>query len=312
MFHTSIVKRGIELVSRFPYKIGIVVFMAFPELIKSDEGAAERIKTLAEDPFFDLLEISHISDAEWSRAVDYLKKLERPVDIALGMQPEILIRGYNPSSPNEEERKKAEQRLVELTRIACSRKMKAVALCSGPTVPEAEREKAIESTKKTLRALAEEASKCGIPVYLETFDVVWDRKRLLGNLPLASKVIEDVRATHPNVYILWDLSHAPMLGESPEDLRHYADLIGHIHIGCAKKIGDKFYDTHPGFYRPGAVNDERDVAKLLAVLSDMKYRGAISFEVKPEEGQEPLEVINAAKSVLVRAYQLYLDSYLGR
>ncbi len=311
MFYASITKHGVELVSRFPFRVGIVVFMAFPELLKSDEGAADKTYTLAEDPFFDLLEVAHMGDAEWARLSDLLKKLGRDVDLALGLQPEVLIRGYNPSSPNEDERRRAEEHLVRLTRVACSRGMKAVALCSGPTVPEGERERAIEALEKTLSAVAEEAGKCGIPVYLETFDVVWDKKRLIGNLPIASKVVEDVRASHSNVYILWDLSHAPMLGESPEDLRHYADLIGHIHIGCTKKIGDRMYDWHPGFYRPGAINDERDVAKLLEVLIDMGYRGAVSFEVKPEEGQEPMEVVHAAKSVLMRAYQIYLEGHLA-
>ena len=42
----------------------------------------------------------------------------------------------------------------------------------------------------------------------------------------------------------------------------------------------------------------------------MKYRGAISFEVKPEENQNPLEVLNTAKSVLMRAFQLFLESEL--
>ena len=82
-----------------------------------------------------------------------------------------------------------------------------------------------------------------------------------------------------------------------------------IHIGCSKKVGEKLYDWHPGFYRPGAINDERDVARLLRVLLDIGYTGAVSFEVKPEEGQLPMEVVYTAKSVLERAFQIVLEEW---
>ena len=185
--------------------------------------------------------------------------------------------------------------------------MKAVALCSGPNVEGADREKAIEAMVKTLRELAEEASKYGMPVYLETFDYQWDKKRLVGPIDLAAKIVERARETHRNVYLMWDLSHGPLLNEDPEVLKSYPDLIGHIHIGCAKKVDGKLYDWHPGFYRPGALNTEHDVAKLLEVLKDIGYRGAISFEIKPEGDQSPYEILNAAKGVLLRAFQLVLE-----
>ncbi|RLG85090.1 MAG: hypothetical protein DRO18_06320, partial [Thermoprotei archaeon] len=159
----------------------------------------------------------------------------------------------------------------------------------------------------TLSSLAERASKYDLPVYVETFDYQWDKKRLLGPIDFSAKVIEKVRESFKNVYLMRDLSHGPLLNEKPEDLKSYADLIGHIHIGCAKKVNDKLYDWHPGFYRPGAINNEYDVAKLLSVLHDIKYRGAVSFEVKPEEGQNPLEVVSAAKAVLLRAFQIFLE-----
>ena len=306
-FYTFAKKDGIEILARYPYKIGIVTFMAFPELLKSDEGAADKIRVLVQDPFFELLEISHMRDSEWDRLKDYVKKSGREIDFALGLQPEILSGRSNPSSLNEDERKRAEENLVRLTRYGCSRGMKAVALCSGPVVPESDRPKAEEAFKKTVGGIAEEAGKCGIPVFVELFDSVWDKKRLLGPISYSHKIIEDIRSSYPNVSILWDLSHAPMLNEKPEDIKPYADLIGHIHIGCTKKLNSDLKDWHPGFHRPGAVNDEKDVAELLRVLHDIGYRGATSFEVKPEEGQLPMEVVYTAESVLVRAYQIFLE-----
>ncbi len=307
LIYTGIRRKDVEFAIKFPYKVGIVTFTVFPELQKSDVGAADKIKILAEDQYFDLLEVGLISDAEWNKLMDYVKKLGRPINFALGLQPEILVRKYNPNAINEEERKKAEEVLVKGVEVAGTRGMCAIAMCSGPIVPEEQKEKAIQAFIKTAGALAMKASEYKIPLYIETFDTRWDKKRLIGPIGMAAKIIEEIRKSYNNVYLMWDLSHAPLLDEKPEDLKPYADLIGHIHIGCAKRVDDKLYDWHPGFYRPGAINTEYEIAKLLEVLDEIKYKGAISFEVKPEEGQHPLEVVNAAKGVLLRAYQIFIE-----
>ncbi len=307
MFYTGTYIGGAEVAARFPYQVGIVTFMAYPSLLKSDEGASRLIRGLIEDPFFDLLELPPIGISEWQGISEASSKSGRRVSFALGLQPEILVRGLNPSSTSEEERRRAEERFTELAGEACSRGYVAVALCSGPNVPEAERGRALEAFKKTVSAVAEKAGECGIPVYIETFDTDVDKKRLIGRLDVAARLVDDLRGSHGNVYILWDLSHGPLLGEKPEDLKSYADIVGHIHIGAAKVVEGRMYDYHPGFHRPGAINDERDVAALLSVLDDVSYRGAISFEVKPEEGQLSEEVIASSKSVLIRAFQLFIE-----
>lgn len=307
MFYVASVRRGLELVARFPYKVGVVSFMAYPSLLKSDEKASLYIKELLEDPFFDLIEVPRIGDKEWSLIDASRKGLGREVDFALGLQPEILVRGVNPSPLDREERRRAERILVDMTREACERGIKTIALCSGPAVGEEKLSLALESMKDTLIAVGEEASRCGAIVLLETFDTDKDKKRLIGKLQLAASLVEDARGSAPNLYILWDLSHAPLLEEEPQELKSYPDLIGHIHIGAAKEVDGRLYDWHPGFYRPGAVNSEREIVSLLRVLEEIGYKGAISFEVKPEDGQLTGEVLHSSKSTLIRAFQLYLE-----
>ncbi|MDK6028640.1 TIM barrel protein [Ignisphaera sp. 4213-co] len=306
MLYGYIRKNEVDIVARFPWDIGIVSFMVFPELMKTSEGASEKIRVLLEDPYFDLLEVTIIDDGEWRKLYELNKAYGKK--FALGLQPVILTRGVNPSPVDESERVRNVEILAKEIRVAGERGYKAVGICSGPNVEGPDREKAKNALIKSLIELASEAAKYNMNLYLETFDVVWDRKRLAGALLETVKIVEKAREQAKNIYIMWDLSHAPLLNESPEILKSYPEFIGHIHIGCAKQVGDKLLDTHPGFYRPGALNTEYDVAKLLTVLSDIKYRGAISFEVRPEEGQHPLEVVNSAKSVLLRAFQLYLQS----
>ena len=304
MFYTYVPKKDLDVLAKFPYKVGIVTFMAFPDLLQS-ENKAEKLKPVIDDPFFDLLEIPSINDQEWQSIQDYVHSTRGSMNFALGLQPKVLG-GVNPSSTNEEERKKAEEILVNEVEKAGERGIIGVEVCSGPYTEE--KEKAKEAFVKTISTMATKASKYGISIFVETFDASWDKRRLLGPIDFSAKVIEEIRETHNNVYLLWDLGHAPMLNETPEVLRQYGDLIGHIHIGCTKEAGGKLYDRHPGFYRPGAINTEKDVMELLTVLHDIKYKGAIGFEIKPEEGQHPLEVIHTTKSVLMRAFQMYLDS----
>jgi len=309
MFYVGCVRDGFEFAVRFPYRVGIVTFMAFPKFLRSDEGFADEVRVLVEDPFFDLLEVGPVGDREWGKFVNVVRASGRDVEVAVGLQPEVLVRKFNPNALDEGERRRAEEVLVRDTEVAGRRGVKAVALCSGPNVEGADRVRAREAFIKTLSAIASKAGEYGMRVFVETFDYSWDKKRLLGPIDFSAKVIEDVRALgHKNVWLMWDLSHGPMLGEKPEDLKPYADLLGHIHIGCTKKVGDKMLDWHPGFHRPGAVNAEREVAELLKVLHDIRYSGAVSFEVKPEEGQLPLEVVSAAKAVLVRAYQMVIEN----
>jgi len=304
LLYAGVRKKGLELVARFPWRIGVVVFMLYPQLLKSDEGAGDRLLEIIHDPFLDLYEVSHMRDEEWAKVAQFVGYKS----FALALQPEVLVRGLNPNAIDEEERRRASSRMVELVKKAGERGMIAAALCSGPNVNEANKPRAVEALIKTLRELAEVAHQYRMSIYLETFDYDKDKKRLVGPIDLAAKIVEEVRQTHPNVYIMWDLSHSPLLNEDPDVLRSYPDLLGHIHIGCAKQLNGKLLDWHPGFYRPGALNTEKEVAKLLAVLHDIGYRGAISFEIKPEENQTPREVLATAKAVLLHAFQIFLSS----
>lgn len=307
MLYGCTLKKDIVVVSKFPWDIGIVSFMLFPELMKTSENASEKLRILIEDPFFELLEVMIIDDVEWRKVVEINTKYKK--SFALGLQPVVLTRGVNPSAVNEEERKKAVETLLAEVKKAGERGYKAVGLCAGPNIDGQERARALEALIKTLVELGSEAKKYNMNVYLETFDIVWDRKRLLGPYAETVKVIEKIRESGvKNVYIMWDLSHAPLLNEDPEVLKSYPEYLGHIHIGCAKKVNDKLLDTHPGFYRPGALNTEKEIAKLLNVLHSIGYKGAISFEVRPEEGQNPLEILNSSKGVLLRAFQLFLEN----
>ncbi len=150
-----------------------------------------------------------------------------------------------------------------------------------------------------------------VRVALETFDRDFDKRLLIGPLDEAIEVVTKVKARCDNIGLMWDLSHAPLLGETPKDLKRAASLLEHIHIGCAKKSNGTYLDSHPVFYTKGAVNSESDVEMLLNMLLSINYRGMVGFEVKPESYQTSEEIIATSKGVLLGAYQRVVTSSLS-
>ncbi|PLJ78277.1 sugar phosphate isomerase/epimerase family protein [Infirmifilum sp. SLHALR2] len=286
----------------FPWKVSIVAFMANPPLVKSDvQAAIETITVLAKDPFFDVIEVNLMSDEAWKTIAPILQS--SGVDIAVGLQPMTTAQGLNPSSVNEDERRKAVEALSQAIEIAAARGVKKVGFSSGADPGPENREAAKDSLVKSLKELASLGSRLGVSLILETFDREWDKRQLIGPIDEAVEVVREVRQEYSNIGLLWDLSHAPMLNEKPAALVRAKDYLSHIHIGCAKKLPDgRMVDWHPGFYRPGAVNGVEDVEELLRILAEIGYSGAVGFEVKPEEGQHWREVVEAAKGVLYTAF----------
>ncbi|MEM0226408.1 MAG: sugar phosphate isomerase/epimerase family protein [Thermofilaceae archaeon] len=284
---------------RLPWKISIVAFMANP-LLQREEQVDETIRVLASDPFFDVIELHPMSEQAWRLAEPAIQA--GGVEVVFGVQPIIINRGFNPSALDEGERRKAVEMLIESAKLTASRGARALAFCSGPDPGPADRGAAIDSLVRSIKEVAVEAGRLGVKLILETFDRDWDRRRLIGPLSDAVKVAEEVKAEFGNFGLLWDLSHAPMLNESPHDLKRARDHLAHVHIGCAKRLPDgRLVDSHPGFYRPGAINGVEEVAELIRVLLEIGYRGAVGFEVKPEEGQIWREPVEAAKGVLYTA-----------
>ena len=301
VFYTGISVKGLDLVVRFPWKVGLVMFMAFPDA-KTADDINEALRCIVADSFFDEVEIPVYSKDIWDKIEPTLK--ERDLIVAGALQPDILSRGINLNSSIDEERKKAVEFVKDKIDLAAEIGMKTIALCSGPDPGSEARERERELLTESLMEICEYARSKSIRVLIEPFDRDYDKKLLIGPLKEAVEIIAEVRRKYDNIAILWDLSHAPMLDEKPEDLKVYKDYIGHIHVGCAKKEGGTFKDTHPVFYTPGAINDVNDVARLFKTLMEIDYRGIVTLEIKPEPQQTSLEIINTAKGVFLLAHEI--------
>ncbi len=301
--------KGVEAAVKLPWRVSIVGFMANPRVLQGDpEAVRETFRALTSDSYFDIIEVQPLPEEAWSIAKSIAD--QRGVEIALGLQPYVLTRGVNPSALNEDVRRKSVATILEEVRKARERGVTKVAFCSGPDPGPADRGAAMDALVKSLKEVSAAAQKLGVTVILETFDRDWDRKQLIGPIAEAVKVAEQVREEYGNFGLLWDLSHGPLLNESPSVLKAAKDYLVHVHIGCAKRLPDgRLVDWHPGFYRPGAVNGVEEVKELLRVLLELGYRGTIGFEVKPEEGQHWLEPVMSAKGVLYTAFSQLAESW---
>ena len=307
-FMIALKTKGHEVYLNFPWKVGIVLFMAFPEITKG-ENLDSVIQYMASDTFFDLIEIPPYEESKFLELVNSAR--EAGLAVALALQPEILGKQLDIASLDETQRRKAIDIIKERIVLAHKAELSTVAICTGKDPGISERKKALDVLKNSLKELCSFAMEYNILILLEMFDRDYDKKLLLGPFEEAASVVKSVHEDYTNIKLLWDLSHAPMLNETPDVLKKAPELIGHIHIGCAKRVNNEFKDTHPGFYVAGSVNGVEDVAKLLQVLHDIGYKGAVSFEVKPEEGQSSYEVVNSAKGVLMHAASLAFKSILN-
>lgn len=302
MFTVDFGYKGLSLSSRFPWGIGIVSFMAYPSMMRGEGDIPDFLKKIGEDPFFELVEVCALTDAQWSQAKPFLAGKA----VARGLQPDLLMGKMDLNSRSAAERARAVHYVKREVDVAAARGISTVALCSGPDPGAPLRGEALEALVESLTEICGYAAGENVLILLENFDRDHDKRLLIGPTDEALQVIKRVRPKHGNIGLMWDLSHAPLLSEEPSVLKSAGDLLMHVHIGCAKETSGKRLDTHPVFYAPGAINAEADVAALLRQLWDMGYKGMVSFEVRPEEGQTSEGTINLAEAVLMDAYRLML------
>jgi len=305
-FAVNLRYKGLRLSSEFPWKISIVSFMAYPAMTQEKGDVKGDLLKILDDSFFDAVEVPSIGPADWDRVKRYVSEKT----FVRGLQPDILTNKLDLNAPDASKRREAIGRIKSEIDLVSGRGMRMIGLCSGPDPGIDKRREATENLVQSLIEICKHASQRKVRLALETFDRDHDKKLLIGPLAEAIDVVSKVREHCDNIGLMWDLSHAPMLKEMPEDLKRAADVLAHIHVGCTKKTDGALVDTHPGFYTKGAVNSESDVARLLRVLLEINYDGMVGFEVKPEPHQASEEMVSTAKGVLVSAYQSVVSSFL--
>jgi len=292
-------------------KVGLIHFMAYPETMRGEGLILETLQKIAEDDFFTAVEISWIKDAKVREKAKKLLEVSH-LTVAYGAQPRLLIKKLNLNSFDEAERKEAVDEVKAGVDEAYEIGAKGLGFLSGKDPGEEKREKALDLLISSTKEICKYAQSRGnLMIALEVFDQEIDKKCLIGSADLAKRYAAEVRKEFDNFGLLVDLSHLPLLGESPtQAIMPVKDYLVHAHIGnCILK--DKkhpgYGDQHPRFGIEGGENDVQELTEYLKVLLNIGFLNPqnppiVSFEVKPLTDESSEVVIANAKRVLREAW----------
>jgi len=292
-------------------KVGLIHFMAYPQVIRGDGPILETLQKIAEDDFFTAVEVSWIKDEKVRNKAKKLLEVSH-LTVAYGAQPRLLINNLNLNSFDEEERKKAVEEIKAGVREAYEIGAKSLAFLSGKDPGEGERDQASKLLISSINEICEYAkSKGNLGITLEVFDREIDKKCLIGPAKDARMVAEEVRKEFDNFGLMVDLSHLPLLKETPRQaIMPVKDYLVHAHMGnCILKDKEHpgYGDQHPRFGIKSGENDVKELTEYLKVLLDIGFLNPqnppiVSFEVKPLADESSEVVIANAKRVLREAW----------
>jgi sugar phosphate isomerase/epimerase len=291
-------------------KVGLIHFMAYPTVSKGEGPIEETLYKIAVDDYFEVAEITWMKDPATRKRVKKMIETAH-LTVTYGAQPRLLTTGMNINDLNEDGRQQALASLKAGIDEAYEMGATAFAFLSGKYSEESKEEAYQALVQSTKEICAYAKAKGDMKVALEVFDYDVDKKSIIGPVALAKRFAAEITAAYDNFGLMVDLSHLPLLHETPEEsLIPIKDYIIHAHMGnCVVK--DPSYpaygDAHPRFGFPNGENDVEELTAYLRVLLSIGFlnkenRPIVSFEVKPFEDEDPDLVIANAKRVLNLAW----------
>jgi sugar phosphate isomerase/epimerase len=233
--------------------------------------------------------------------------------VCYATQPRILGQKLNPSAFDAAVRAKAIDNVKRGIDEAYQLGASSVRVLSGKDPGDEKREEAKKIFIDTLKEWCEYAQQQGdIKIYMKIFDRDIDKAALIGHFKDAADVAEEVYKEYKNFGVLSDLSHFPLLRESPAEaiplvMKYPMDF----HIGNCVVADKKHFlygDLQPRFGVAGGeldTPDVRDYFKLLLEnnLLNPEDKPVVSAEVRPLLAEESSELILAnAKRVIKEAW----------
>ena len=281
--------------------MSIVHFMAFPETSGGQGPIAETVRRIAEDDFFDAIELAWIKNAAQRRQVSQILECSQ-LQVCGCAHPAILSQKLSLNHLDHVQRVEAVGQMKVLIDQAAEIGARRFALLSGPDPGDALRQQAITNLTASLRELCDFARPRGVALALETFDRSIDKKALVGPVADAACVARALRTDYADFGLLYDLSHMPLLNEAPQHMGVIKEYLVHVHVGnCVLQEGHSSYgDKHPTFGCSGGVNGVEELAKFIRGLLDIGYLAEgksplpwIGFEVKPQGTGQTSEIVIA-------------------
>ena len=293
-------------------RVGTILHVSYKQLGSGEGPILECLKKIVTDPYFEVVEVAHMKDAEVRKAAaDMIARGH--MTSSYGGQGRMLGAGLNINDLNEEGRRKALASLKEGIDEAYEMGVEDFAFLAG-RYEEETKEESFQALLKSTRELCEYAkSKGDMPVLCEVFDYDIAKKSLIGPVDMVKRYAETICAEYDNFGLMVDLSHIPMLHETIEEsLLPVQQYIRHAHMGntvIKSPECSAYGDEHPRFGFPNSENDVEELAAYLRLLLKIgflneKKRPIVSFEIKPFGEEDPEVCLANAKRTLDLAWEL--------
>ena len=293
-------------------RVGTILHVSYKQLGSGEGPILECLKKIVTDPYFEVVEVAHMKDAEVRKAAaDMIARGH--MTSSDGGQGRMLGAGLNINDLNEEGRQKALASLKEGIDEAYEMGVEDFAFLAG-RYEEETKEESFQALLKSTRELCEYAkSKGDMPVLCEVFDYDIAKKSLIGPVDMVKRYAETICAEYDNFGLMVDLSHIPMLHETIEEsLLPVQQYIRHAHMGNTVIKSPEcpaYGDEHPRFGFPNSENDVEELAAYLRLLLKIgflneKKRPIVSFEIKPFGEEDPEVCLANAKRTLDLAWEL--------
>ena len=293
-------------------RVGTILHVSYKQLGSGEGPILECLKKIVTDPYFEVVEVAHMKDAEVRKAAaDMIARGH--MTSSYGGQGRMLGAGLNINDLNEEGRQKALASLKEGIDEAYEMGVEDFAFLAG-RYEEETKEESFQALLKSTRELCEYAkSKGDMPVLCEVFDYDIAKKSLIGPVDMVKRYAETICSEYDNFGLMVDLSHIPMLHETIEEsLLPVQQYIRHAHMGNTVIKSPEcpaYGDEHPRFGFPNSENDVEELAAYLRLLLKIgflneKKRPIVSFEIKPFGEEDPEVCLANAKRTLDLAWEL--------
>jgi len=293
-------------------RIGVVHSMLYKGTLKSEADFIRSLSELAGDDYLDAIEVGPIPDkAVRAEAAALLRESGRVV--AFAAQPVLLTQGLDLNHEDRWKRRDAVDAVKRVVEQAYELGAVGFAILSGRDPGEEKREAARDLLVDSLVQIATELRTQGkMPLVIETFDrQPFGKNCLIGPSVEAVEIAKRMRERFPDFGLMIDLSHLPLLGETPEQaVAAVRDYLVHAHMGnCVMRdpTHPMYGDNHPPFGDPAGENGVEQLARYLAALLengflDRKKRRILSFEVSPYGDWTVEELLNQSKETLEAAW----------
>jgi len=292
--------------------LGIVHFKAFPQCVGGQGPILETLRKIAEDDFWTAVEVGWMKDVRVRHQASKLLEVSH-LKVCYATQPRILGQKLNPSAFDAAVRAKAIDNVKRGIDEAYQLGASSVRVLSGKDPGDEKREEAKKIFIDTLKEWCEYAQQQGdIKIYMKIFDRDIDKAALIGHFKDAADVAQEVYKEYQNFGVLSDLSHFPLLRESPaEAIPLVMKYPMHFHIGNCVVADKKHFlygDLQPRFGVAGGELDTPDVRDYFKLLLENNLlnpddKPVVSAEVRPLLAEESSELILAnAKRVIKEAW----------